>query len=316
MDYLKLCYFLSSNWFYNNKFEAGDEMKTAKRSFIILTVCVLMLTMCSFASAAKVTEDVPPVLEYNESDLISVYYNGIKVSDGAVLNDSTYVSLRGFLRDVAPNAELSWDTASDTVTVSCDGLEMTAILGKTYICANDRYFAVPDGVLLCDGVCVVPARVLAQIFGLDVEWDEETRAISLTSNEDSGMPKPAADYYVEEDLYWLSRLINAESGNQPLEGKIAVGNVVLNRVGDPTCPDTIYDVIFDDRFGEQFSVVSAGTIKNEPNEESVIAAKLCLEGYNNIEDAIYFVNPKIGSSKWFRDTRTFITTIGEHDFYA
>ena len=31
-------------------------------------------------------------------------------------------------------------------------------------------------------------------------------------------------------LFWLSRVIYAESGNQPLDGKIAVGNVIMNRV--------------------------------------------------------------------------------------
>lgn len=291
-------------------------MKTAKRIFVLVAVCILMLTMCSLAFAVGANGDTSPAFEYSEGDLIPVYYNGIKVSDGAVLNDSTYVSLRGFLRDVVPNAEIAWDEDSNLVKVTCEGLELTAEPGKAYVCANDRYFAVPDGVLLCDGICVVPVRVLTQIFGLDIEWDEETLSISVTSGEDSGMPVPAEEYYVEEDLYWLSRIINAESGNQTLEGKIGVGNVVLNRVADESCPDTIHDVIFDDRYGEQFSVVSAGTIKNEPNEESVIAAKLCLEGYDNVENAIYFVNPKIGSSKWFRETRTFIATIGEHDFYA
>src|SRR5699024_8602041 len=109
----------------------------------------------------------------------------------------------------------------------------------------------------------------------------------------------------EDDLYWLSRLINAEAGNQPLEGKIGVGNVVLNRVADPTCPDTIYDVIFDARYGVQFSVTETGAIYLEPNEESVIAAKICLEGYNVVEDSLFFLNPQISSKTWFEKNFTF-----------
>ena len=42
-----------------------------------------------------------------------------------------------------------------------------------------------------------------------------------------------------EGLFWLSRIIQAESGNQPLEGRMAVGNVVLNRVRSAMAPETM-----------------------------------------------------------------------------
>ncbi|UQT50756.1 cell wall hydrolase [Flavonifractor plautii] len=46
----------------------------------------------------------------------------------------------------------------------------------------------------------------------------------------------------------------------------------------PDFPDTIYGVIFDDRWGGQFTPVRNGTIYQEPTEQSIQAAKLCLEG--------------------------------------
>ena len=69
-------------------------------------------------------------------------------------------------------------------------------------------------------------------------------------------------------------------------------------------------------YGVQFSPVETGGIYAEPNELSVIAAKLCLEGYNVAGDSLYFVNPATGSTSWFRETRTFVVTLGDHDFYA
>ena len=66
----------------------------------------------------------------------------------------------------------------------------------------------------------------------------------------------------------------------------------------------------------QFSVITTGGIYAEPNEESLAAAKACLEGASVVGKALYFVNPTLASSKWFDQTRTFIATIGEHDFYA
>ena len=94
----------------------------------------------------------------------------------------------------------------------------------------------------------------------------------------SGTPLASGDtFYNSESLYWLSRIIYAESGNQPLEGKIAVGNVVLNRVAHPQFPNTVKGVIFQ---ANQFTPVQNGSINRTPSSESVIAAKLCLDGAN------------------------------------
>ena len=106
------------------------------------------------------------------------------------------------------------------------------------------------------------------------------------------------DYNREDKLYWLSRIISAESRGEPLEGQIAVGNVVLNRVDSPDFPDTIYGVIFDDRWGGQFTPVRNGTIYQEPTEQSIQAAKLCLEGVNVAKDSLYFLAPALTNNHW------------------
>lgn len=79
-----------------------------------------------------------------------------------------------------------------------------------------------------------------------------------------------AGNYNADDLYWLARIISAESRGESLDGKIAVGNVVLNRVASSDFPDTIYGVIFDDRWGGQFEPVRNGTIYQTPTEDSVL----------------------------------------------
>ena len=54
-------------------------------------------------------------------------------------------------------------------------------------------------------------------------------------------------FYGARDVYWLSHIINAEAGNQPMDGQIAVGNVVLNRVADERFPNSVKEVVFDVR---------------------------------------------------------------------
>ena len=94
-----------------------------------------------------------------------------------------------------------------------------------------------------------------------------------------------------------------------------MGNVVLNRVADGGFPNTIYGVIFDDRWGGQFEPVRNGTIYDEPTEESVLAAKLCLEGANTAGDSLYFLAPALTTNHWIMQNRTYRTTIGSHWFY-
>lgn len=251
----------------------------------------------------------------NSVEIIPVYRNGLYVSDGIKIGDTTYTALRAFSTAIGEDFDISWDAETNTASVKAEGLDLSVAVGNQYMCANGRYLYIPAGAINYNGSVIVPIRLLAKVFNADIEWHDETSSISIGVDNISYI-QPGDEFYNEEDLYWLSRLINSESGNQPLDGKIGVGNVVINRVADPTCPDSIYGVIFDNRYGVQFSVTTAGTIYNTPNEESVIAAKLCLEGYNVVENSLYFVNPVIGVSSWFAKTRVFVATIADHDFYA
>lgn len=113
----------------------------------------------------------------------------------------------------------------------------------------------------------------------------------------------------------MSRIISAESRGEPLLGKIAVGTVVLNRVASKEFPNTIYDVIFDRKWGVQFQPTANGTIHNEPTAESVLAAKLVLEGARAAGDSLYFLAPDLTQNHWIMNNRDHVATIGCHWFY-
>lgn len=98
-------------------------------------------------------------------------------------------------------------------------------------------------------------------------------------------------------------------------GKIAVANVVLNRVKSPLFANNIYDVIFDRNYGVQFTPILNGTIYNTPLGDSVVAAKRALRGENYASESLYFLNPRIATSSWIINNRTFFRRIGNHDFY-
>lgn len=288
--------------------------KTIRTS--LAQICVVCLILTLIAGVMIPAGAIEGEAEYTE---IPLYIDGIRAGSGFKMDSTTYIPIRAFCEALEVDAEISWDEESKTAAVTMAGLTFEATEGQSYMTANGRYLFFENGTRNINGVLLLPIATLATIFGTEVEWDDEhwTMNIDLADIDYiQGGETYYDDTYEEQDLYWLARIINAESGNQSLEGMIGVGNVVLNRVADETCPNTIFDVIFDTKYGVQFNPVTTGTIYDEPNELSVIAAKLCLEGYNTVENSLYFVNPEIGATSWFYNTRTFVASIGDHDFYA
>ncbi|MFZ5968495.1 MAG: cell wall hydrolase [Bacillota bacterium] len=125
----------------------------------------------------------------------------------------------------------------------------------------------------------------------------------------------ARDQYAS-NVYWLSRIIHAEAEAEPYNGKVAVGNVILNRVNSKDFPNTVYNVIFEYYEGiPQFSPVAEGTIYNTPSEESIKAAKDALTGVRPAGASTYFFNPDKSAGKWIVQNKTYVMRIGNHVFY-
>ncbi len=277
--------------------------KSAKRLRFLVA---LLLAVCMF---------ILPV--FARFSAITVYIRGRELITNPVvrrIDDLTYVPLRGFVTALDESAEFSWSDETQCALVYSGGMEIKVRQDASYIVANGRYLYLGGGTVRNeDGSLMLPIRPLAKAFGVEVEWDSSRDCVLVT-----GQVKPIApgwSFYNEESVYWLSRIVFAEAGCEPLEGKIAVAQVVLNRKACSQWPNTIYGVIFDDRAGVQFSPTANGSIYQEPSEESIIAAKMALDGADVVGDCCYFLNPDISSDRWFERNCNYYTTIGSHKFY-
>ena len=108
-----------------------------------------------------------------------------------------------------------------------------------------------------------------------------------------------------DDQTLLAAIIYCEAGNQPHDGKVGVGAVILNRVRSGSFPNSIREVIYQaGQFGPAITgkldrVLASGNI---PAECYQVAAD-ALAGYNPIGDALYFGNGNYGQ------------LIGDHYFH-
>lgn len=228
-----------------------------------------------------------------------------------MINDEVYISMRAFFQAVLAECSVSWydDTAIIMgATQAGESLTVTARPGNLYLVANERYLYVANGVRNLNGCTMAPLSVLAKIFCAPIYTDTYGNWSVWPSNS---LLMHGSLYYNQSELDIMARLINAEAGNQALSGKIAVGDVIMNRVASNQFPNSIYDVIYQKN---QFSVVYSSAFQKTPEESSVLAAKLAMDGAEVLDDVLFF--NRSGLNCWAAQNRCYITTIGNHDFYA
>lgn len=279
----------------------------------VLCACITVLMLGSvmmLGVGAEARATVPV-----DSSPTTVYLDGYEVLHGdcVIWNSVTYVPLRKFCT-LFDDCSFSWNGSTNTATVTtAHGMTLIIKAGALYIYANGHYFYTVGAVQNWGGSLYVPIRPLARAFDSALAWNASARRTELTSPK--GAPAVSWANYKSDEVYWLSRIISAEAAGEPFLGQIAVGNVVLNRVRSKSYPNTIYGVIFDRKYGTQFSPVSFGTIYQKPTASAVIAAKICLEGYTLSDTALFFINPRLATNNWIIRTRPYAFSIGNHDFY-
>ena len=283
---------------YNTQGKDGFLRKTLSFAFILL----LLLSVFPLTAFAT-----------NRAS-VGVYINNQHFTGNVQIKDeTTFVAVRQFSNTMDPSAKVTYNYSNRTLTISSSNLYMTVKDGSSYIVANGRYLYTPSPVFMRYGVMYAPVTILSKAFNAKISWQGASSSFYITRG--NGGIVSGDKFYREDEVYWLSKIINAESGGEILKGKIAVGNVILNRVRSPYFPNTIYSVIFDKKNGVQFSPVANGSIYKNANSDSVIAAKICLEGYSVDNNILYFVNPKVAPNSWVGKNRPFYAQIGNHAFF-
>ena len=147
--------------------------------------------------------------------------------------------------------------------------------------------------------------------------EENIAALKKQLAEEIAMSKLAAQskwrdisevQFQDGDRYLLANLIYCEAGNQPYEGQLAVGAVVINRVLSSVYPDTVVGVIYQNK---QFSPVGDGHLalalaSDKATAACYKAADEAMSGHTNVGNCVYFRTPIEGLTG---------IQIGGHIFY-
>ena len=136
---------------------------------------------------------------------------------------------------------------------------------------------------------------------------EEERRLSLLAAQ-SKWRDISEISFADGDRYLLANLIYCEAGNQPYEGQVAVGAVVMNRVMSSVFPDTVVGVIYQHK---QFSPVASGRLalalaENHATAACYRAADAAMAGQTTVGNCLFFRTPIEGLTG---------TQIAGHIFY-
>lgn len=121
--------------------------------------------------------------------------------------------------------------------------------------------------------------------GLEVQGRESTAAQTETAYAGAA-----------GDPELLAAIIFCEAGNQPYEGQVAVGAVILNRVRSGVYPGSVSEVIYQaGQFGPAMSGWFDSVLANGGwTETAMQAAQDALAGVNPIGNCLYFGNGDYG----------------------
>lgn len=141
------------------------------------------------------------------------------------------------------------------------------------------------------------------------EWFLEYKKIIQNYEEWADPPETIYDYYSEDELDLLFRVVEAEATAGSFYEKANVASVIFNRINHEKFGDTMSDVLVK----KQFSCISDGRyLKVEITEDTILACEYVFMIEDTTNGAIFF-EKGTGAHAAYADY-TFTDDIG-HNFY-
>lgn len=179
-----------------------------------------------------------------------------------------------------------------------------AVVGKMY--KNTVVTVVEEGTEWCkisSGAVTGYVKNDVLLFG-SAAVERAKTACARGTQDAKTLEQVAAEQKKASDIELMAAIIFCEAGNQPYEGKVAVGAVIMNRIASGRFPNTLEGVIYQ---RGQFTPAMTGKLARVLSSGRVPSS--C---YDAARDAMNGVNP-IGGALFF-NTRSGNFKLGDHYF--
>lgn len=119
------------------------------------------------------------------NDDISIVVSGSEIEcdqPPVIVDGRTLVPLRAITEAVG--GQVDWDSATKTVTITKDDSSFSLEIGKTTVKLDDSKIEADVPAQIINERTMVPLRLIAEAFGFDVDWDSDSKTVTISSNND------------------------------------------------------------------------------------------------------------------------------------
>lgn len=244
--------------------------------------------------------------------------------DGYVMNSYCLFGTDA-MNYAAANFDMEADIQANGLRIrrdaSTDGSVIAAVSTGTTLTVDTEAAAVDGWVAVSYGgeTGYVSAEYVTteMALGEAITIEEEQAAIARAEEEKAAAPASQVQSQGTvqnqsvaasvDDVTLLAALIQCEAGNEPYEGQLAVGAVVMNRVRSGRYPGSIYEVIYQaGQFPPAGKGYVANKISNGVKSSCLQAAQEAINGMDNTGGAMSFRRASSGHPG---------VVIGNHVFY-
>ena len=117
-----------------------------------------------------------------KNDSIKVMYDGNTIDfdvQPEIIDDRVMVPMLAIFE--AFGAMVKWDGDSQTITAKKKSKTISMTIGNTDMTKNDETYSFDTAPVIEDGRTLVPVRAVSDMLGLDVEWEDSDKTVTITT---------------------------------------------------------------------------------------------------------------------------------------
>lgn len=189
--------------------------------------------MISIAAVVAITATIGSGCVLAKSNDITVTYDGENISfdvQPEIVDDRVMVPMRTIFETFG--AKVKWDSDTQTITAKKKSKTIQMTIGSSDMTKNDETYSFDVSPIIEDGRTLVPIRAISDMLGLDVEWNEKNKTVTITTPQD------------DEDESWKNNTGTVDLDNVEVTGDgISVSDnfITISKGGDFEVTGTLDD---------------------------------------------------------------------------
>lgn len=148
---------------------------------------------------------------------VSITINGSPAnfeSHAFILNNRTYVPMRGLFENIG--AKVTWDNTSKSATAILDNTSVSFTIDSNTVTKDGKSYWSDSQIKLIDGKTYVPIRIILELFGFNVNWNDKDNSVDISTPENSVQQQNPSNESYELKVLELVNIERGKNGLSPL----------------------------------------------------------------------------------------------------